>query len=524
MTTIPLGDKPYATSYYALGAEICQNLYLENAQSENSKAQYYLLKIPGLQRLGIVSAINYGACRANFTSTNGRTFMVFGNRLVEILSDGSQALIGNLNPQSIAGPVSVCENGQQYASDNPQLMLLVDGYNGYILRYADNNLTAITDPYFPGVGAGTLPPTCCTYLDTYFIVNVPATDAYFWSSSYYRSDLNNAQTPYDPMNQAGYWTPLQSGAKIGKSDNISWLVNCNNYLWLFGEDNSCEVHYDTGNYNGQLFARYQGAIINVGCRARNSVATYQNNIFFLGTDIAGTLGVFSNDGMSPIRISTRGIEQLIESMGTWSDCQAFTYAQSGHSFYVMQFPTANRTLVYDTVTNSWHERTSLVQATGALARWHGMYASSNFDSIIMGDSSSSAVYRLDPTYYQNDNPMDAGINYIRCVKTTPINFASGVNVIYNWVQVICNQGSGTTVDNVDGVGTNPALQLAWSDDTGETWSNERSAPIGRQGQYANRTRVLGCGMGRNRDFRIAMTDPVPFILVALIFNGNPCRF
>jgi len=97
-------------------------------------------------------------------------------------------------------------------------------------------------------------------------------------------------------------------------------------------------------------------------------------------------------------------------------------------------------------------------------------------------------------------------------------------VIYNWVQVICNQGSGTTVDNVDGVGTNPALQLAWSDDTGETWSNERSAPIGRQGQYASRTRVLGCGMGRNRVFRIAMTDPVPFILVALIFNGNPCRF
>jgi hypothetical protein len=31
-------------------------------------------------------------------------------------------------------------------------------------------------------------------------------------------------------------------------------------------------------------------------------------------------------------------------------------------------------------------------------------------------------------------------------------------------------------------------------------------------------------MGRNRVFRIAMTDPVPFILVALIFNGNPCRF
>jgi hypothetical protein len=521
-TTIPLGDKPYATPYYSLGSEICQNLYMENAQSENSKAQYYLLKTPGLKRFGAIPTVNYGACRCNITTTAGRTFLVFGNRLVEILPDGSQSLIGSLNAQSVTGPVSACENGN--------LLFLVDGYNGYILRYTDNNLTAISDPYFPGVAAGTITPTCCTYLDTYFIVNVPGTNQYYWSTSYYMSQLNNTGLPYpiapiDPATQPdGYWTPLQSGAKIGKSDNISWLINCNNYLWLFGEDNSCEVHYDTDNYNGQLFARYQGAIINVGCKAKNSVATYQNNIFFLGTDIAGTLGVFSNDGMSPLRISTRGIEQLIETMGTWSDCQAFTYAQSGHAFYVMHFPTANRTLVYDAVTNAWHERTSLIQSTGLLARWRGMYASSSFDKIIMGDPNSSAVYALDPTYFQNDNPMDAGINYIRCVKTTPINFASGVNVIYNWVQVICNQGSGSTVDNVDGVGTDPHLQLAWSDDTGLTWSNERSAPIGRQGQYANRTRVLGCGMGRNRVFRIAMTDPVHFILVALMFNGNPCRF
>ena len=514
MTTIPLGDKPYATAYYALGSEICQNLFLENSQSENSKAQYYLLKIPGLRRFGSVPTINYSACRCNFTSTGYRTFVVNGNRLSEILFDGSQILRGLLN--TAGGVVSAVENGN--------LLLLVDGTNGYILRYSDNNFTVISDPYFPGVAAGTVPPTCCTYLDTYFIVNAPGTNTYYYSSSYYMSEENNSATPYDPANQQGYWNPLYSGAKIGKADNIAWLINCNNYLWLFGEDNSCEVHYDTGNYNGQLFARYQGAIINVGCRAKNSVATYQNNVFFLGTDLAGTIGVFSNDGMAPIRISTRGIEQLIESMGSWSDCQAFCYAQSGHAFYVMQFPTANRTLVYDMVTDAWHERTSLVQATGLLARWRGMYVSTNYDQIIMGDTTSSAIYSLDPTYYQNDNPTDSGINYIRCVKTSPINWSNGVNVIYNWIQVICNQGSGTTVDNVDGVGTNPMIQLAWSDDTGQTWSNERSAPIGAQGQYAKRTRVLGCGMGRNRVFRIAISDPVPFILVSLLINGNPCRF
>jgi len=148
MTTIPLGDKPYATAYYSLGSEICQNLFLENSQSENSKAQYYLLKIPGLRRFGSVPTINYSACRCNFTSTGYRTFVVNGNRLSEILFDGSQILRGLLN--TAGGVVSAVENGN--------LLLLVDGTNGYILRYSDNNFTVISDPYFPGVAAGSTPP------------------------------------------------------------------------------------------------------------------------------------------------------------------------------------------------------------------------------------------------------------------------------------------------------------------------------------------------------------------------------
>jgi hypothetical protein len=156
-----------------------------------------------------------------------------------------------------------------------------------------------------------------------------------------------------------------------------------------------------------------------------------------------------------------------------------------------------------------------------------MYATNNFDKIIIGDISSSGYYSLDPQYYMNDNPKDNGFNFIRCVKTTPIAFDFGKNVRYNWIQPICNQGSGLTNNQVNGaaiVGVNPTIQVAWSNDTGITWSNERTAPIGAQGQYEARSRILGCGMGRNRVHRIAMTDPVPFILVGLLANGSTCKF
>ena len=422
--------------------------------------------------------------------------------------------VGTIN--SNVGVCSLAENGN--------LVMLVDGVNGWILRLADNNFTRITDEYFPGNDLGTLAPTSVTYLDTYFIVNIPNTNQYYWSNGFYTWDDADA-TPheYDPDVANGYWSPLRSGQKIGKPDNISALVNCNNYLWLFGF-NSCEIHYDSDDYNGQQFKRYQGAILNIGCSAPRSVAVYQNNVFFLGTDKDGTLGVFSNDGMNPIRISVRGIEQLIQSMPVYTDCIAFTYAQNGHAFYVMQFPAGNRTFVYDMVTQAWHERTKLIQGTGIYIRHDAMFATSNFSRVLTGDASTSEIYEFDPFYYQNDNPLDAGVNYIRCVKNTPIGFNLGKNIRYNWVQIICNQGYGLTVDTSAGVGKDPTVQVAWADDTGIVYSNERPAPLGKQGEYSKRSIVRACGMGRNRVWRIAMTDPVPFILVAILVNGSPCRF
>lgn len=512
-TVLNLGSKPYASPYYSIGREICHNMYLEFAQSEDAKAKYYLLKIPGLNRFGSIPTINEGACRGIITAGNGRTFAVFGNVFTEILLDGSRSPIGNLN--TYTGVVSMAENGYQ--------LILVDGTNGWILNFANNNWTIISDEFFPGNSQATLAPTHVCYIDTYFIVNVPNTNEYYYSESYYQRAHDDTTSDYDPNEPNGYWNPINSGKKIGKSDNIVGLANCNNYLWLFGY-NSNEVHYDTGDYNNQLFARYEGAILNFGCNSPASIATYANNIFWLSSDISGTVGVFTNEGMTPKRISTRGIEQIIEEFSKYTDCIGFTYAQAGHAFYVMQFPTADRTFVYDLVTDSWHERTYLDAGTGQLFAWKGMFATKNFDLLIMGDNASSATYVLDPKYYQNDNAMDSGFNYIRCAKNTPILFSNGVNVRYDWVSIICNQGYGLDVNTSAGVGQSPTVQLAYSNDTGVTYTNERSAPLGKLGEYSNRSRILSLGMGRNRVYRITMTDPVPFILVELLINGQECNF
>lgn len=509
---IELGNFPYASPFYSLGREVCQNLYLETAQSDDAKQQYYLLKIPGLRRIGAPHPVNLGACRGQFVTSAGRLYSVYGSKLYELFKNGTKVEIGNLN--SNTGRVAFAENGT--------LMMIVDGTSGYILRYKDANFTVITDEYFPGNSEGTLAPTHLVYIDTYFVCNVPNTNEYYYSESYYQRDADDTLYDYDPLEPNGYWNPINSGKKFGRPDNLTAIGYCNNYLWLFGL-NSNEVHYDTGNFDAQLFARYEGAILNVGCNAPDSVATYASNIFWLGTDAAGTLGVFTNDGMQPKRISVRGIEQIIQGFDNFHDCIGYTYAQAGHSFYVMHFPTESRTFVYDMFTNAWHERTFLDEFTGNLYAWKGIYGVQAFDQLIFGDITFSGMYSLDFNYYMNDNMHNTDYNWIRCCKTTPITYELGVNIRYNWLQVIANSGYGQIADVV-GVGSDPKIQVAWSNDTGITWSNERTAPLGKQGEYSKRSMVLSCGMGRNRVWRLVMTDPVPLILVALNIGAEPCRF
>ena len=508
-TRINLGSKPYASPYYSIGREICHNMFLEFAQAVEAKTKYYLVKIAGLRRLSQTTAENLGGCRGQITTGGGRTFGVYGNTLAEVLSNGDLSVKGTIGG-SYSSPVGMAENGFQ--------MIIVDGFAGWIFDFVTSTLVRITDEFFPGNSEGTAAPTHVAYIDTYFAVNVPNSPDYYWSESYYQRAHDNTVTDYDPNEPNGYWTPINSGKKIGKSDNIVALCNCNNYLWLFGS-NSNEIHYDTGSAD-QLFARYEGAILNFGTQSKYSIATINNNVFWLGSDNSGTVGVFTNEGVQPKRVSTRGIEQMIESFAAYDDCIGFCYSQAGHTFYVMQFPTANRTFVYDLVTDAWHERTYLDSNAGILSMWPGMFCTKNYGLTITGYVGNSAIFDTDVSYYQNDNPSDSGMTYIRCAKNTPILFSSGVMVRYDSVQIICNQVAGLSVDTAAGVGRRPKVYLAYSNDTGITYNNTREAPLGAQGEYNNRSIVLACAAGRNRVFMVTMTDPVPFILVELIIIGE----
>jgi hypothetical protein len=506
--SIALGDRPYSAPYTSAGLEQCENLYIEKAITETSSVPYYYVSIPGMRAWINSSGNSSASCRGLYTTGTNKLYGVWGNKLYEVRLDGTKEDVGTLNTSS--GTVSFADNGIE--------MCIVDGRSGYIVVMTSNAFSYITDSYFPGIADNdpSKSPTRVFCIDSYFLVNKQNSSEYYWSTPGYTDVAFDSDQPTETNN----WNGLQFGVKIGDSDNIVTMAKCVNLLWLFGKQ-SIEVHVNTGDYNGQLFARSSNALINFGCTAKDSVVTFGNNIFWMGADKNGTVGIFtaSTDFM-PTRISTRGVESYIQSMSKFDDAIAFTYAADGHAFICWYFPAGNQTWCYDIVTSAWHRRTHYDYTSGVVSAHRALYATFAFGKNLVGDRLTNAVYEYDQDYFVNDNADGVDVNYIQRIKTSPVHMNSGKLTRYKTFQLIMQQGSGTTLNDDNLVGQDPRAMISWSNDYGNSWSNERDVSIGKQGEYGKRTRLTNLGSGRYRTWKIRVTDPVRIIIAALLIESE----
>lgn len=484
---LAFGDKPFASPYRSIGVEECNNLYLENAISLTSKIKSYYVSIPGLRMF--IEDVDNGICRGLYKS-GSRCFGVFGNGFFEIYENGSKVKRGEL--ETYSGTISF--------SDNSIQLILVDGDKGYILNFADNTFSEIVSEAFP---RGATHVTC---IDNYFLVNVPRTNKYQWS------DIGNGEN----------WTALNFATKEGSPDLIVALKDMHNQLWVFGQYTT-EVHYDTGDISTQVWQRLESAILEIGCAAKHSLAKVQNNLFWLGSDRSGNIAVWTQEGLIPKKVSTRGIEQLIKiGVSDVSEAVGYTYSQAGHVFYILSFVGSNLTLCYDLTTDTWHQR-SYLNERGNETRWRGFYSVFAFDKNIFGDTLSSSLYQADLDYYQNDEP-NGKWNYIKRSRTTPIIQSNQKRVRHNSIQILFEQGSGLNTNNQLGFGKDPQVILETSDDSGHSFTNRRTAYIGKIGNYDYRTRFLGLGHSRNRVYKVTITDPVKVVLIGVVLNIQELDF
>ena len=505
MKTPILGSSYVARSVNAADNRMV-NLFAEIVP-EGGKEPAFLNRAPGLR---LLAAVGSGPIRGLW-QFNGNGYIVSGTELYKINSSWAPTLLGSV---SGTGPVSMSDNGVQ-------LFIACNGLS-YIYNSNTNVLAQISDPDFPGA-------VTVSYLDGYFVFNEPNSQR-VWVTSL----LDGLSVD-----------PLDFASAEGSPDGLVSLIVDHREAWLFGT-NSVEVWYDAGAADFPL-QRIQGAFNEIGCAAAYSVAKLDNGLFWLGSDARGRGIVYRANGYTGQRISTHAVEWQIQQYGDLSDAIGYTYQQDGHAFYVLVFPSANTTWVYDVSTQTWHERAAWTGST--FTRHRGNCQMSFGNEIVIGDFQNGNIYAFDLDVYADNGGVQRWLRSWRALPTGQNNLK---RTAHHTLQLDCESGVGLNgidpfdpepevdesldlnfvlqeyevlVPTVFTQGANPKVMLRWSDDGGHTWSNEHWAEIGRIGEYGHRVfwRRLGMTLKlRDRVYELSGTDPVKITIMGaeLLISGT----
>ncbi len=465
MKTPILGQSYVARSVNAADNRLI-NLFPE-ATPEGGKEAGFFSRCPGLRK---VTTVGFGPIRGIWR-LGAYAYVVSGSELYKVDSTWTTTFIGFV---SGTGPVSMSDNGiQLFVACNPQ---------SYIYNTNTSVFQQITDPGFPGAGN-------VGYLDGYFVFNEPGTQK-VWVTS-----LLDGLTV----------DPLDFASAEGAPDMLVALICDHREVWLFGT-NSIEVWYNAGLADFPL-TRIQGAFNEIGCSAPYSVAKLDNSIFWLGSDARGNGIVYKAQGYTGIRLSTHAIEFAIQGYGDISDAVGYTYQQEGHAFYVLNFPSANATWVYDVSVEGWHERASFVN--GNFIR-HRSNCQVNFNNeIVVGDFENGNLYAFDLDVYADNGAVQ---KWMRSWRALPPGQNNLMRTAQHSLQLDAESGVGLN----SGQGSDPQVMLRWSDDGGHTWSNEHWKSLGAIGEHARRVFWRRLGMTtklRDRVYEISGTDPVKISIV-----------
>lgn len=347
--------------------------------------------------------------------------------------------------------------------------------NGVAYAYAGTSFAAITDTDLPSVSD-------VVYFGGRFVFSARDADRFYWS------DVNDA-TSVDGLNYA---------TAESASDPIVGMATLGAELFLFGsttieswsENAAATDSTEAFQPNPTQFAR--------GCAARDTIVKADNSLLWLGDD-----RIIYRTGPVPERISTHGIEDKLRRCTSISTCTAWAASVDGHALYCINV-TGVGTYAFDIATSLWSEWSSYGKAV-----FRGRCAATVDGTVYLGDDTAATIWVLTPGIYLDGADSiqfrasafhETKARFERCDRLT----------------LLCSKGTGTTT----GAGSDPLVEMRYSDDLGKTWCDWRQGNLGKIGEYSRRVRWQRLGPMRapGRVFEVRSTDPVLFTLSALNLN------
>ncbi len=476
----------YPLKSKAIDSQRLINMFPEMVESGSGKEGQvaYLKSLPGYEQLmtvgtGPIRMVHIDSPPENEFNPTNRVFIASGAEMYKAVWDSVNSewdvtWVGDLNTSS--GPMYAAS-----AKIDLGVTVFVDGSaDCYIYwLYLDLGVPSENFNTFSAYG----------YIGVENAIKVIWIDGYFVfiqadSGNFYVSDWNSLNVD-----------PLSFAVAEGDPDNILSVISNHRDLIMLNE-RSTEIYVNTGNADFP-FERIQGGFIEKGLLASDSVAKIDGKVYWLARNEFGQGEIVRLQGMVPQRISTHAVEEKIASYASPEDATAYTYQHEGHLFYVINF--AEATWCFDAKTEQWFEMASLL--SGALQR-HRLNYLKFFPLLgihIAADYETNKIYKL------NDEVYLFGTEPIVRERVFPHISASGKFMRCNALRIDMEVGVGL---NGTVQGSDPKVMLKWSDDDGRTWSNERTASIGKIGETSKRVIFWRLGSYKKRIYKLRVTDPI----------------
>lgn len=275
-------------------------------------------------------------------------------------------------------------------------------------------------------------------------------------------------------------------------------------LAIYGGDSTefWSVTSDADNpYQKNDGTRYQK-----GCASRDSITLLDNAHFFVGADGS----VYRTEDVAN-RVSDHGVEDKLRRCTNLAGCTAFGVVIEGHAWYVLNIPGVG-SMAYDVAGKGWAEWTSFGRTP---AVFRGCTAQQVGTTVYVGDDTTGNVWTLSVGVFQD------GSDPVTFLATAFAKIPTGDPVRCVNVILLCARGVGLTT----GQGSNPIVEMRYSDNLGRTWSRWRQGSLGKIGEYEKKTYWTGLGTMRppGRLFEFRVTDPVVTTLGGVYVNEPSVR-
>lgn len=401
----------YRSQSITADCQVLMNLILESVESGMGKSGFALYRSPGLSlryNLGKVGFRGNGLITAQ-----GRIFAVTGTQLVELFAPTAV-------PNFIQRGNVVSDGQPVYMAASITQLLIVSGGHLYVFTFATNALAEV-QPFDAATGLGLLgTPAQVTFADGFFFV----------------SFVNSNQIQVSDPGDGSSWQGVAQTAVSVFPDNISAIFENQRLLWVFGPT-AAQPYFDSGNFPFP-YDVIQGAKIEQGIAAPASLVKADNSIFWMGQDIRGSGIFWRASGYTPQRVSTHAMEFEWSTYSTIADCVTYSYQEQGHTFVVLQFPTAQKTWLYDVATGTWSQRGFWNVVPGIFTMHRAFCHTFAFGMHLVGDPTTGAVYQQATNIFS-----DFG-NPIRRIRRTPHVAKEAARIFHQELQIDVETGIGPT--------------------------------------------------------------------------------